>query len=239
MRIHQISGPRNISTALMYSFAQRPDMQVVDEPFYGYYLASNPEVEHPGKKKVLDSLPIRYQTVIDEIIRGNYPSEHIFFKNMAHHLVGVPLDFLKDCANLFLIRHPKSLLLSLTKVIENPILRDTGLQEAHRYFDKLRAESQSIPIVIDSEKLLENPRQYLTKVCERLGIPFYSEMLSWKAGARKEDGVWAKYWYNAVHKSIGFQNRVESDLELPKALHSLYEEALEHYLHLENFSIKI
>ena len=32
------SGPRNISTALMYSFAQRDDTRVVDEPLYGHYL---------------------------------------------------------------------------------------------------------------------------------------------------------------------------------------------------------
>ena len=32
------SGPRNVSTALMYSFAQRSDTQVIDEPLYAHYL---------------------------------------------------------------------------------------------------------------------------------------------------------------------------------------------------------
>ena len=34
------SCPRNISTALMYSFAQREDVQVFDEPLYAHYLKS-------------------------------------------------------------------------------------------------------------------------------------------------------------------------------------------------------
>ena len=37
--INLISGPRNVSTALMYSFAQREDTAVVDEPLYGHYLS--------------------------------------------------------------------------------------------------------------------------------------------------------------------------------------------------------
>jgi hypothetical protein len=33
------SGPRNLSTAMMYAFAQRSDCRVWDEPFYAAYLA--------------------------------------------------------------------------------------------------------------------------------------------------------------------------------------------------------
>ena len=33
------SGPRNLSTAMMRSFGNRPDCTVVDEPLYAYYLA--------------------------------------------------------------------------------------------------------------------------------------------------------------------------------------------------------
>ncbi len=38
LRIHVWSGPRNVSTALMYSFAQRADTRVVDDPRYAHYL---------------------------------------------------------------------------------------------------------------------------------------------------------------------------------------------------------
>ena len=50
------SGPRNISTALMYSFAQRSDTKVFDEPLYAYYLANSKAKEyHPGADEVMQS----------------------------------------------------------------------------------------------------------------------------------------------------------------------------------------
>ncbi len=240
MRIHQISGPRNISTALMYSFAQRPDTLVVDEPFYAYYLASNPNVDHPGREEVLLSLPVDWQGVIDGIILKDYSSEHVFFKNMAHHLEGVELRFMHDCANLLLIRHPLDLLISLSKVLENPSLRETGIAQTRHYFELLSTIQEIQPCIVHSEKLLQNPSAYLLAICEQLGIPFYKQMLSWKAGERKEDGIWAKYWYEAVHKSTGFQKPKESQHKaLPSFLKPVYDEALEHYLHLEKYSLKI
>jgi len=49
-RINLISGPRNISTALMYSFANRADTEVFDEPMYGYYLDHTGIDYHPGSQ---------------------------------------------------------------------------------------------------------------------------------------------------------------------------------------------
>ena len=49
------ASPRNISTALMYSFSQRFNTKVIDEPFYAYYLSHiNPDINHPGKKEILN-----------------------------------------------------------------------------------------------------------------------------------------------------------------------------------------
>ena len=48
------SGPRNVSTALMYSFAQRSDTRVVDEPLYGHFLRVS-GTHHPGRDEVLAS----------------------------------------------------------------------------------------------------------------------------------------------------------------------------------------
>ncbi|RMF66572.1 MAG: sulfotransferase family protein, partial [Calditrichaeota bacterium] len=51
LRLNLLSGPRNVSTALMYSFAQREDTRVVDEPLYGYYLKLS-GADHPGREEV-------------------------------------------------------------------------------------------------------------------------------------------------------------------------------------------
>ena len=40
IRIAMWSGPRNISTAMMRSWENRPDTQVVDEPFYACFLTA-------------------------------------------------------------------------------------------------------------------------------------------------------------------------------------------------------
>ena len=65
-RICLWSGPRNISTALMYSFAQRSDTLVYDEPLYAYYLKnSNAKKYHPGTKEILSSMENNGTKVIE------------------------------------------------------------------------------------------------------------------------------------------------------------------------------
>ena len=46
------SGPRNISTALMRSWENRPDTRVVDEPLYAYYL-NETRLNHPGRDDII------------------------------------------------------------------------------------------------------------------------------------------------------------------------------------------
>jgi len=59
------ASPRNISTAMMYSFAQRKDVVVVDEPFYAYYLKNvNPKTSHPGKTEILNSQSSNFKKVL-------------------------------------------------------------------------------------------------------------------------------------------------------------------------------
>jgi hypothetical protein len=51
-RIAMWSGPRNLSTALMYSFAARGDCAVWDEPFYAAYLRET-GIAHPMAAKII------------------------------------------------------------------------------------------------------------------------------------------------------------------------------------------
>jgi hypothetical protein len=238
MRLHLISGPRNISTALMYSFAQRADTTVVDEPFYAHYL-QHTGVQHPGGEEVLASQPTSFQEVINKTVFGNYKTPNIFLKNMAHHMIGVPEDFMVDCENIFLIRDPKKLIASLALVIDNPILRDTGLAESERLFRLVQSQTGKNPVVINSGELLKNPKRYLEAVCAQLNIPFDDSMLHWQAGPRPEDGVWAKHWYASVHKSTGFAPQRSEERELPKGLEALYEKALHHFEFLNQYAIKL
>ena len=57
------SGPRNISTAMMRAFENRPDTVVVDEPLYAAYLART-GIDHPVRDAVIASQPTDLGTAV-------------------------------------------------------------------------------------------------------------------------------------------------------------------------------
>lgn len=232
--LHLISGPRNISTALMYSFAQRSDTAVADEPFYALYF-SKTDADHPGKSDVL-----KIQSADEEKVKAEVFRQHdkpvSFIKNMAHHIeVMVDRRFLSKCINIFLIRNPKQIIASYAQVIEKPVMRDIGIEYEWKLFNEL---SDPDSIVLDSGLLLENPESVLKQVCERAGISFEKQMLQWQPGPKKYDGVWAPHWYANVHKSSGFEKQSTSERLLPDHLKSLAEEANTYYQKLLQHAIR-
>lgn len=232
--LHLISGPRNISTAFMYSFAQRSDTMVTDEPFYAYYLSAT-GVDHPGKEEVLTVQSNDEEMVKKEIFQS-HPRPVFFIKNMAHHIEALrDLSFLNDCINIFLIRNPKQIIASYAQVIEKPVMRDIGIEYELTLFKKLNDANS---IVVDSGLLLENPQSVLQQVCDRAGIPFEKQMLNWPAGPKPYDGIWAPYWYSNVHRSTGFEKQATSTRELPHALKPLADEAMTCYTELLQYAIK-
>lgn len=224
--INMISGPRNLSTAIMYSFGNRSDCEVVDEPFYAHYLNTT-NVDHPGREEILQSQPINPDQVITNLLHHGY-HDFRFIKNMAHHLEKVDLSFLEKLDNIFLIRDVKQLIASFSQVIEHPQMRDIGIKHEYELFRFLQSKKVK-PIVLDSGELLKSPENVLKKLCQELEIPFLSSMLHWPKGKKKEDGIWAKFWYKNVHQSTGFQKQKTSSRPLREDLVPLYQEAKVYY----------
>ena len=235
MIINLISGPRNISTALMYSFSQHSKIKVVDEPFYAYYLVET-GLDHPGREETIASMMADPDEVIAQIQALEEAHEIVFLKNMAHHHEGLDWSYLRDMHNVFLIRDPKQLIASFAQVIANPTLQDIGLKYEAELLDFVKDNGSYPPIVIDSNDILADTEVGLNKLCDDLGIPFQQKMLSWEIGAIPEDGVWAKYWYKNVHSSTGFARQKTSDRSLPTHCEELYIEALPYYEKLKNFT---
>ena len=235
-RICLWSGPRNISTALMYSFAQRSDTMVFDEPLYGYYLNNSKAREyHPGAKEIMDSMDVNGENVIKGMMRENR-KQVLFFKNMVYHLLDLNLDFMKDVVNIILTRNPLEMIPSFAKVIENPTIEDIGYtkhSELLNYFEKQGIE----PIVLDSTRLLLDPEKTLRALCLKTNILFEENMLHWETGARIEDGIWSKYWYDNVHKSTGFSKYTRKTDSFPEHLKPLLQECLPHYMKLLPYAI--
>lgn len=234
VRIQCWSGPRNISTALMYSWRQRPDTTVVDEPFYAHYLSID-DRGHPGVADVMASQSADADEVIRNVILGPCPTPVLYVKQMAHHLRGVDRSHLSRTENILLIRHPHDMLASLSVQLPDCDLADTGLTEAVDLLDAIISEGGR-PFVIDSRRLLEDPSRVVEAVCDHVGIDFDPVVLSWPAGPKPEDGVWARYWYDRLHESTGFAPYVPSERTLPDDLRPVLDQAMPLYERLAAYS---
>ena len=229
------SGPRNVSTALMYAFRQRPDTLVVDEPLYGHYLEVT-RANHPGNDEVMAVMDRDGERVVREVILGPCEARVHFFKNMAHHLTGLDRGFLGGITNVLLTRDPAEMLPSLARQLPSPTLRDTGLLQQAEILDHALRRGGN-PVVFDAKDLLLDPSGVLRRACERLGIPFYEAMLRWPPGPKPEDGVWAKHWYANVHASTGFSAYKPKTNAFPEGLLPLLEECLPLYERLSRYAI--
>ncbi|KAJ57263.1 branched-chain amino acid aminotransferase [Actibacterium mucosum KCTC 23349] len=205
MRIAMWSGPRNISTAMMYAFAARGDSAVWDEPFYAAYLTET-GLHHPMHQEIIDDGecdPSRVAATCLGPVPGGKP---LFYqKHMCQHMLpNVPRDWMAECQNVFLIRHPARVIASFAQKYENPTLQDIGFALQGELFDHVTHLTGQNPLVLDSVDIRANPAGIIQRLCDKLGIAFVPSMLSWPAGGHPDDGVWAPVWYGAVHQSTGF-----------------------------------
>lgn len=230
MKIAVWSGPRNLSTAMMYAFGNRADFTAMDEPFYAPYLAKT-GLDHPMSDAILAAHEIDPEKVaLTCSDAGDKP--HKYMKHMPHHmLAGFPMDWAEQCVNVHLIRHPARVIASYVAKRENPTLGDIGYVPQSRLYDDIGG------IVIDSEGIRQNPEKALKKLCGQIGLPFDPAMLAWPAGPKGFDGVWAKHWYSAVHQSTGFAGSEGPLPQLDGKAAELLEQALPYYDRLRAFSV--
>jgi hypothetical protein len=220
----------------MYSFAQRDDTIVKDEPFYGYYLKKT-GILHPGRKKIMNSMSTDIDQITNELLLPSSKKNILFLKNMAHHHINVDSNFLHAAKNVFLIRNPEELIVSFSKVIKEPTLDDIGVKKSWELYHQLLEAAQH-PIVIDSGELLKDPVIMLEKLCNAIGITYQANMQTWPPEARKEDGIWAEYWYHNLHRTTGFVKSEPKKVEVTEDLKSLCEEAMVYYNQLYQLSLK-
>ncbi len=216
------SGPRNVSTALMYYFAYRGDTRVWDEPLFGYFL-KHTGVWRPSRDEALAIMETNPEKVLSEI-EGAEGGPFKFLKNMANHLEGLDYAITHHFHNVILCRQPAAVLASYTKQIEKPTALDLGYQHQLKLLQYL-TEQQMPYFILDSDDLRKNPAKELGELAGFLGMPFTESMLSWPAGPLPEDGIWAKYWYDNVHQSTGFAPYEDKAYDVPQPLLPLLEDS--------------
>jgi Sulfotransferase domain len=205
VRLAMWSGPRNISTALMRAWENRPDSMVVDEPLYAHFLAVT-GIDHPGRDEVVAQGETNWQVVVDALLGPVPAGVAVYYqKHMAHHLTDdIDRSWITQLSNVLLIRDPREVVASYLRSRQTVTAADIGLPQQIRLYDELVAAGQT-PRVIDSADFLQQPEPYLRALCAEHRLPFTPRMLHWPAGPRDTDGLWAPYWYDAVLRSTGFE----------------------------------
>ena len=235
MKINLVSSPRNRSTLLMYAFAQRADTQVADEPFYANYLHTT-GMQHPGRNDVLSSQSIDRKNIQNNLLASNAPI--LFIKNMAHHYFPKNFNELLKFKNILYIRNPRAIIRSYARVIDKPTIADIGIHKVKDIYQYLFTKNHA-PIIFDSDDLITNPKKALKVLCQKLNIGFDESMLSWQAGAKPYDGIWADHWYTSVHASTGFiasSNSNTEEILLAPHLECLAQECLPIYEELKRYA---
>ncbi len=234
------SGPRNLSTAMMRSFGSRKDCAVIDEPFFAPFLQVSGK-DHPGREETLSTHETDPQKVRDLCLSEPKGGEAYHFqKHMPHHmLAGFPMDWAKNALHFFLLREPARVINSYAKGREAFEVEDLGFAPQRRLYALLSdMTGQDIPVV-DSYDILADPQSILSKLCDRLGMPFDEAMLSWSPGARPEDGAWAPYWYKSVESSTGFGSPPNNEVNLPEDLKAAEQACLADYAGLHERRIRV
>ena len=214
VRVAMWSGPRNISTAMMRAFENREDTVVVDEPLYAAYLLRT-GIEHPGREEVIASQPTDPDAAIAALSAPLPEGRSVHYaKHMAHHVAReMDLEWTLRFRNVVLIRDPAEVVASYVRARESCEPEDIGLPQQDRMMRLWDGHGLDVP-VIDAGEFLRAPEPHLRWLCDWAGIPFSGRMLSWPAGPRESDGVWAPHWYAAVERSTGFEPLRPREIDL-------------------------
>lgn len=240
LRLAVWSGPRNISTAMMRAWENREDCEVLDEPFYAYYLRQT-GLDHPAADEVMASQSTDWREVVALCQGVGANNAPIFYqKQMSFHVLGeVDRGWMSDLTHCFLIRDPESVVASYAKVRETPTLADIGFVQQAELYHYVSQNFDPNPVVIDSAEFLAQPETLLRAWCSVLGIEFSECMLKWPAGRRDSDGVWAPHWYASVWASTGFAEHPATKPELNRKLQALADQARPYYQDLYERRLRV
>lgn len=194
----------------MYSFAQRNDMRVVDEPLYAAYLARHPHIQRVYRDELMQKQSSDLNHVVNSLLSPETKAM-LFAKHIAKQAqFGDRAAFeplLSNARNnILLIREPRRVLASWFATMGSCDLHESA-------FDALEQLLPYADAVVQQEDLLRRPEGTLRALCARLDLPFDPAMLRWARGGRPEDGLWARVWYHSTHAQTSFDEGVVPPLK--------------------------
>src|SRR4051812_41894194 len=161
VRVAMWSGPRNISTAMMRAFENRPDTVVVDEPFYAAYLART-GLDHPVREEVIASQPTDLDTAVAALSEPLPDGSRVHYtKHMAQHVPReMDLSWTLGFRNVLLIRDPVEVVASYVRARESCEPDDIGLRQQAWLLELWDSSDVEVPI-IDAADFLRAPEAHL------------------------------------------------------------------------------
>jgi len=221
--------PRSLSTAFERMMMQRGDFKFFHEPFYLFYLKERastaldlkPDLDHP----------VDFPEIL-AMIRSAVLEGPVFFKDMPCCVISrTDKDFLSIFENTSIIRDPAKTLVSYYRLDPNFTIVEASYAEQRKMFELVMDITGKVPALVDAEDLVENPYGVVKGYCERVGIPFMSEALTWEAVLKPEWKRW-EVWHLDVAESTGFIKDMEAyDIsvhDVPR-LSEMYELCMPHY----------
>lgn len=239
VRIAMWSTPRSLSTALMRSWENRPDTVVIDEPLHGVDLVLG-NWQFEGKETTLAHYEADWNKVVQNLLGPIPEGKTVYYqKHMALQIIHeeITLDWIYGLVNCFLIREPKEVISSYLKKWPN-IKGNLGFPQLLKLFKLVKAHTGKIPPVIDARDLQNQPKRTLTRLCERIDVPFFESMLLWNKGIRATDGPWTtRGWYDNVASSTGFRPYRKKDITIRAEYEELCVECETVYQELKRFKL--
>ena len=235
--------PRSTSTAFEWMMRQRGDMDCLHEPFgEAWYQGEAPLWQRfqPGDKTTPG---LTLDTVWDDI-QARADKGPVFIKDFPHYInhMWTP-EFLSHFNHAFLIRDPAKTISSMYNKWPDFHEGEVGFPEQRALFDLLTALNGTPPPVIDSDDMLENPREMVEKFCDAVGIPFIEDALTWEPGGDPSAHSWwdGGSFHANLAQSTGLMPQKRKYIEVadaPDRVQQVHRRMKPHYDHMYQFRIR-
>lgn len=212
-----VGNPRSYTTVSVRVWAARNDgTKVINEPgVRAYNLQVSPPQQKPELTEGLFEWGIpTFEGVIDKITR-EVRQHNVFVKDTVfaakHYLTsdfpGVDSD---NTCFFFMLREPADTIVSNYRILQ--IAMDENLKDAWSYEDMLQLYTNLLKrntktYLIDSQTLLDEPETCVRQMCDRAGVAFVPECLSWdslpEADRLTDDCRFVDQWQDTVRCSTG------------------------------------
>jgi hypothetical protein len=201
------SVPRSISTGFERMMFERGDFKVIHEP-YGYFFYLEAAHKEPVGMQPQEGHPRTFEGTT-EMIEAAATDKPVFFKDMAYYVSDVAdEDFMKKFTNTFIIRDPALTLVSYHKLDPTVTLREIGFESQYKLFELAKKITGEVPAVVDAEDLLIDAGSVVKQYCEKVGVEYLPDSLTWKPEFKQEWKDW-EMWHLDAGDSTGFQKDME------------------------------